>query len=52
MNVFIVYKNNENQQEHEKQVKLELYKQKKQEQLEEQIIENNSDGLTINEVKS
>ena len=41
-----------NQQEHEKQVKLELYKQKKQEQLEKQIIENNSDGLTINEVKS
>lgn len=40
------------QQEEEKQIQLELYKQKKQEQLEKQIIENNSDGLTINEVKS
>lgn len=38
------------QQEEEKQIKLELYKKKKQEILEKQIIENNSDGLTINEI--
>jgi hypothetical protein len=38
------------QEEEEKKIRLDLYKQKKQEVLEKQIIENNLDGLKIEEV--